>query len=76
METVLDRKAGAGEVGSVGQPDRITIATRARSYRPQDQATSGPVPLASLSGPQRLVVVALLDAARAADTKKAGDVRS
>ena len=30
------------------------------------------VPLASLSGPQRRLVAALLDAARAADEKKAG----
>jgi len=33
------------------------------------------VPLASLSGPQRRLVAALLDAARAADEKKAGGGR-
>jgi hypothetical protein len=74
VEAVLSRKTGAREVGSVGQPDRITIASRARSHRP-DQATSGPVPLTSLSGPQRRLVTALLEAARAAGAKKAADGR-
>ena len=51
---------------------RPPSASRARSRRPQDQATSGPIiPLASLTGAQRNIVTALIEAGRSADNKMA-----
>ena len=66
MDAVPNRKSRADDM------DPLTITSRARPHRPPAPTSIGPVPLASLSGPQRRLVTALLDAARAAEEKKGG----
>lgn len=66
-DTVLDRVIPLPEP-SLRRPARRPSPTAMGADRNRPNA----VPLASLSGPQRQIVTALLEAAKAADAKKTG----
>jgi hypothetical protein len=66
-DTALDRAVPVPEP-SLRPPARHPKSTTTWA----DRNRSNAVPLASLSGPQRRIVGALLEAAKAADAKKAG----